>query len=60
MLEIMILQILTEIITIFISIPFGLFTLTLGAIFYVPTGSKIGKYSIILGLFVLTLNLYLV
>ena len=60
MFETMILQIITEIITIFISIPFGLVTLTFGAIVYVPTGIKIGKYSIFYGLFVLTLNAYLI
>ncbi|MHA1978093.1 MAG: hypothetical protein ACW98F_00495 [Candidatus Hodarchaeales archaeon] len=60
MLDMIIFQIIIEIITVFISIPFGLVSLTLGAIFYAPTGSKVGKYTLIYGLLVLTINLYLV
>lgn len=60
MLEVIVVQIIKEIISIFISIPFGLLSLTLGSILYVPTGTKFGKYAIIFGLLILTLNVYIV
>ncbi|MHA1993809.1 MAG: hypothetical protein ACW97Z_04665 [Candidatus Hodarchaeales archaeon] len=60
MIETVIIQIFVEIINIFISIPFGLVSITFGSIIYVPTGAKLGKYILIFGLIVLTLNVYLV
>lgn len=50
--------IIEELAKTFSSVPFGAFSLSLGGLIYVPTGSRLGKFLIIIGLIVLTLNVY--
>ncbi|MHA1940546.1 MAG: hypothetical protein ACXACP_08665 [Candidatus Hodarchaeales archaeon] len=51
-------ELIASVLAIFISIPFGSLSITLGSILYVPTGSKTGKYLIIIGLIILSLHSY--
>ncbi|WP_455143678.1 hypothetical protein [Candidatus Hodarchaeum mangrovi] len=51
-----IIQIINSIVEIITSIPFGAFLIALGAIIYPPTGSKLGKYCLFIGLFLFTIN----
>ncbi len=49
-------SLLNAIVEILLSIPFGAVLITLGAIIYSPTGNRFGKYCIILGFFIFSLN----
>ena len=51
-----ILSLLNAIVEIILSIPFGAVLITLGAIIYSPTGNRYGKYCIILGFLIFSLN----
>ena len=48
--------ILSTCLEIILSVKFGALLITLGSIIYAPTGSRIGKYSLLAGLFIFTLN----
>ena len=39
-----------------LSVQFGAFLILIGSIIYPPTGSRIGKYSLLLGLIIFTIN----
>jgi hypothetical protein len=47
---------LTTLLQIFVSIPFGAGLIALGAIIYTPTGSRFGKYCLISGLIIFSIN----
>ncbi len=50
--------IIEELVKVFSSVPFGAISISVGGIIYVPTGSRLGKITIIIGLLVLTINAY--
>ena len=56
--EIDIIKILTQGLSILVSVQFGSLLICVGSIIYAPTGSKLGKYSVIAGLIVFTLNIF--
>ena len=56
MLDKILIQIITSIVEIIVSIPFGAFLIAFGAIIYPPTGNKLGKYCLISGLLLFTVN----
>jgi hypothetical protein len=47
---------LTSFLEIFLSIPFGAVLTTFGTIIYAPTGNRFGKYCLIIGLVIFSLN----
>ena len=56
--EIDILKIIIQGLSILVSVQFGSLLICVGSIIYAPTGSKLGKYSLIAGLIVFTLNVF--
>lgn len=56
MIDEILLSTLATFIQIFVSIPFGAVLITLGAIIYTPTGSRFGKYCLIFGLLIFSIN----
>ncbi|MFX0085468.1 MAG: hypothetical protein ACFFAU_07315 [Candidatus Hodarchaeota archaeon] len=56
MIEEILINILTTFLQIFVSIPFGAVLITIGVIIYAPTGSRFGKYCLIIGLLIFTIN----
>ena len=46
--------------SVFLSVQFGALLIILGSIIYAPTGNRIGKYFLILGLFIFTLNNFII
>ncbi|MFX0149395.1 MAG: hypothetical protein ACFFAJ_01310 [Candidatus Hodarchaeota archaeon] len=49
-------QIIVILLEILISIPFGAFLIVLGSIICPPTGNRLGKYCILTGLMIFTIN----
>lgn len=49
-------QVIVILLKILISIPFGAFLIVLGSIIYPPTGNRLGKYFILTGLMIFTIN----
>ncbi|MFX0122319.1 MAG: hypothetical protein ACFFAE_01690 [Candidatus Hodarchaeota archaeon] len=39
-----------------LSVQFGAFLMTIGSIIYAPTGNRFGKFCLLFGLFIFTLN----
>jgi len=56
MLDEILIQVVISIVEIITSIPFGAFLIAFGSIIYPPTGNKLGKYCLFLGLFLFTIN----
>lgn len=49
-------QFLMALYEVILSVPFGAFLIVIGAIIYAPTGHRIGRYFIIVGLVIFTIQ----
>jgi hypothetical protein len=49
-------QFLTALYHLILSAPFGAFLIVIGAIIYVPTGHRLGRYFILVGLLIFTIQ----
>ncbi|MFW9855942.1 MAG: hypothetical protein ACFFFG_12880 [Candidatus Thorarchaeota archaeon] len=49
-------QFITTLYHLILSVPFGAFLIVIGAIIYVPTGHRLGRYFIIVGLLIFTIQ----
>lgn len=56
MLNEIVVSVVSACLDIFLSVQFGAFLIAFGSTIYAPTGNRIGKYCLLFGLFIFTLN----
>ncbi|MFW9778486.1 MAG: hypothetical protein ACFFE8_06485 [Candidatus Heimdallarchaeota archaeon] len=49
-------QFITALYHLVLSVPFGAFLIVIGAIIYAPTGHRLGRYFVIIGLLIFTIQ----
>lgn len=49
-------QLLLALYEVILSVPFGAFLIVIGAIIYAPTGHRLGRYFILVGLLIFTIQ----